>query len=69
LVALRRPKFEQQPEEEIVFPAAAPAYSSPRYPRWAVVSGVILYCSVFWLVIWFAGGWVLSLIHSAGAAP
>jgi hypothetical protein len=68
LVALRRPRFQAQPEEETVFPAPQVSHSSLRYPRWAVVSGVILYCSIFWLVVWFAGGWVLSLIQNGAAA-
>jgi hypothetical protein len=61
--------FEQQAEEEIVFPVAAPARPLPHYPRWTVVSGVILYCSIFWVVVWFAGGWVLSLVHGGGVTP
>jgi len=69
LVALRRPRFEPRAEEETVFPAPQVAHSLPRYPRWAVISGIILYCSAFWVVVWFAGGWVLSLIHNVGASP
>jgi hypothetical protein len=69
LVALRRPAFEQQTEEEIVFPATPAVRFLPRYPRWAVVCGVVLYCSTFWLVIWSVGGWALSLIHNTGGTP
>jgi hypothetical protein len=41
----------------------------PPYPRWIVVSGVILYCSLFWGIIWVAGvsgvAWVRAATASA----
>jgi hypothetical protein len=38
-----------------------------RPPRWLVVSGLILYCSVFWMLIWAAGSFGIDLIRTATA--
>jgi|GEM_PF-3363116 len=40
---------------------------SKRPPRWLVVSGLILYCSVFWMLIWAAGSFGIDLIRTATA--
>lgn len=40
--------------------AEAPVASAPR---WIVISGLVLYCSVFWAILYVAGAWLLSLFN------
>ena len=34
-----------------------------RTPRWIVVSGLIVYCSVFWAFIWIGASWLISVLN------
>lgn len=63
--ALRRPQVEPQQKPEAR--GAVERRSRPAYPRWLVVSGLILYCTVFWVLIWAAGNWGLDLVRAATA--
>ena len=51
----------------VVVPIQSPTLKP--YPRWAVVSGVAVYCALCWVVIWAAGGWLLGLISDTLRTP
>jgi len=66
LVALRRPQL--QPE----LPTAPLAQSAPPartkgYPRWAIISGVVVYCAFCWVLVWSAGVWLLGALQASAA--
>lgn len=49
--------------EQTPLPVAPPVAAAPRekpYPRWVVVSGMIIYCVLCWFLIWTAGGWLIG---------
>ncbi len=61
MVALRRPHERDDETEERDFDDTLVEQSPHTVPRWIVVSGLLLYCTAFWAVLYFAGAWVLSL--------
>lgn len=67
--ALRRPK-QLELEEKEDFEGHAQIAGEPKssYPRWAVVSGLILYCALFWAIVVAAGVWGVEWVHTAAAA-
>jgi hypothetical protein len=67
LVALRRPLPEPQPLVDNRIPESHPGVRAKRVPRWIVVSGLVAYCSVFWLLIWAVGTFGIDLVRSATA--
>lgn len=69
LGALRRPK-QQNIEEKEDLQGSAQVAAAPKssYPRWAVVSGLIVYCALFWAVVVAAGIWGVQWVHTAAAA-
>lgn len=67
--ALRRPQLETEQEQVPGHqPEAAPPLKS-AYPRWAVVSGLLVYCAVFWVLVVSVGWWGIELIRTASAGP
>lgn len=64
VVAMRRPHERDDETEERDFDDTLVEQSPHTVPRWIVVSGLVLYCSAFWAVLYFAGAWVLSLFRS-----
>ena len=66
--ALRR---RQHWESSKSIPAESTA--EPRvgrsYPRWLVVSSLIVYCTACWILIVVAGSWGVDLIRTATAHP
>ena len=60
-MAVRRPHEKDEEIEERDFDDTLVEQSPHSVPRWVVVSGLVLYCSIFWAFIYFAGAWVLSL--------
>jgi len=66
--ALRRP---QPLEDNRVDPSRAAEvepHAGRPYPRWMVVSGLVLYCAVFWAFVVAAGTWGVELVRMASAA-
>jgi len=63
--ALRRPELEDERRPEADAPESRAAAPEPKYPRWMVLSGLLVYCAVFWAVIWTAGNWGVSLVRTA----
>jgi hypothetical protein len=39
------------------------------YPRWLVISSLVVYCAVFWVLVVAAGTWGVELIRTATAQP
>lgn len=69
--AVRRPQFNQEEREEFDSSASIDELLGAPYPRWLVASGVFLYCTIFWAVIWIAGvngaAWLRAAATSPGA--
>lgn len=65
--ALRR--LQPLPEERNVVQAGgtAPQPKEGAYPRWIVATGVILYCCVFWAVVWVAASAGIEWVRVAAA--
>ena len=65
--ALRRHQIDE-PENRI---EDRPNLSRPpqksAYPRWLVLLGLVVYCTVFWVVIWALGSWAFNLARVAMA--
>lgn len=53
--------------EALTTHARADTERSRRPPRWVVVSGLVLYCSVFWMLIWAAGTFGVDMVRAASA--
>jgi hypothetical protein len=69
LGALRRPQqHEIEEKEDLEGSAQVAAEPKSSYPRWAVVSGLIFYCALFWVVVVAAGVWGVDWVRSAAAA-
>ena len=69
LGALRRSEqHEIEEKEDFENQAQVAGASKSTYPRWAVVSGLILYCALFWGIVVVAGVWGVQWVHSAAAA-
>ena len=67
--ALRRPRHWETPKPIPTGSAdEAPRVGRP-YPRWLVVSGLIVYCAALWVLVIAAGGWGVELIRTATALP
>jgi hypothetical protein len=64
--ALRRLKQIEEVRQNPTDSAATEPRLKP-YPRWLVVSSVVLYCAVFWAVIVAAGSWGVELVRVAAA--
>lgn len=67
--ALRRPQQQAAPQpvpEGSVHPEPR---LEGRYPRWLVVSSLIAYCAVVWVIVILAGGWGIELVRTATAQP
>lgn len=65
--ALRRPQPREDEREELRSPATTPELPPSSYPRWIVISGVIIYCSVFWAIIWVAATAGIDWVRQAAA--
>ena len=68
LGALRRPQQEPEHRPELATGEQVAASPKSSYPKWAVVSGLVLYCALFWVLIAAAGTWGVQLVHTAMAA-
>lgn len=66
--ALRRPQHWDAPKPNHPASAAEPRVGRP-YPRWLVVSGLVVYCVAVWVLVVMAGGWGIELIRTATAQP
>ena len=70
LGALRR--LETRDDERVDFaPASAGQVAAPQrqfYPLWAVFSGLVIYCAVFWALISMVGSWGIEFVRTAVAA-
>ncbi|HVV34223.1 MAG TPA: hypothetical protein VHC73_13430 [Vitreimonas sp.] len=64
--ALRRPQLQPELHAEPLAQSVPEPGRSERYPRWAVVSGIVVYCSICWILVWAAGSWAWGALH-AGA--
>ncbi len=62
VVAVRRQKQIQAEEQEKAPTATQDQRANASYPRRIVVLGLILYCAVFWIIIWFFGAFIFNLI-------
>jgi hypothetical protein len=49
--------------------AAAEPHVGRPYPRWLVVSSLVLYCALVWALVIAAGTWGVELIRTATAQP
>jgi hypothetical protein len=67
LGALRRPQLEPEERELLRGAESEPAATNSSYPRWIVITGVVLYCSVFWTIIWIAGSTGIEWVRAAAA--
>jgi len=67
LGALRRPQHWETPKLAPREAVSTKPYVGRPYPRWLVVSGVLLYCAVFWALAIAAGSWGVELIRTAMA--
>jgi hypothetical protein len=68
LGALRRPEHWEALEPIPPGSADQPRVGPP-YPRWLVVSGLIVYCAAMWAFVIVAGSWGVELIRTATALP
>jgi hypothetical protein len=60
---MRQPELEDAaPESDARHEALAQSAAKP-HPRWLVVSGLILYCAVFWGVLFAAGDWLFDTLR------
>lgn len=66
--ALRRPQHWEAPKPTPKGAAAEPRVEK-RYPRWLVVSSLVVYCAAFWVLVVVAGSWGVELIRTATAQP
>jgi hypothetical protein len=64
----RRPQQDIEEREDFEGGEEIVADPKPSYPRWAVVSGLVLYCALFWGIIAAAGLWGVEWVRSAAAA-
>jgi hypothetical protein len=67
LGALRRPEPREEDQEHLQVTVQPDERIIAPYPRWMVVSGLVLYCAVFWALIAGAGMWGVELIRTATA--
>lgn len=67
--ALRRPQNLDAPRPDLERSALAEPRVERRYPRWMVVSGLVFYCAVAWVLVIAAGSWGVELIRTATAQP
>jgi len=67
LGALRRPQPDLERRETLTTPSLQKESQGARVPRWLVASGLIVYCSVFWVLIWAAGSFGIDLVRAATA--
>lgn len=65
--ALRRHQAEELEGRDEVRPDLSRPAQKSSFPRWLTVSTVVVYCAVFWMVIWAAGSWGLNLVRVAVA--
>lgn len=65
--AMRRPQLKEEAREDFVT-AESPEEPPPTlYPRWIVVPCVVLYCTVFWALVWIAGTSGVDWVRTAAA--
>ena len=67
--ALRRLQVRDEERVDLARAGEVAAPVRGGYPRWAVVSGLIIYCAVFWGIIAAVGTWAIELIRTAMAGP
>ena len=67
--ALRRPQNLDASRPDLERSALAEPRVERRYPRWMVVSGLVFYCAVAWVLVIAAGSWGVELIRTATAQP
>lgn len=65
--ALRRPQPLVQPRVENRASGHVPEQRQKPVPRWMVVTGLLAYCAVFWVLIWTVGSLGLDWVHTATA--
>ena len=67
MVALRALQQRLEDAKESDHPDTLGRAPNSAYPRWIVVSSLALYCTVFWVIVWFAGSWGFELVRVAMA--
>lgn len=67
--ALRRPQHWETPKPVPQGSAADEPRVGRPYPRWLVISSLVLYCAAAWILIIAAGTWGVELIRTATAQP
>lgn len=67
--ALRRPQPDLERRETAPSPDSNPELRRKSVPRWLVVSSLILYCSVFWVLVWAVGSFGIEMVRTATAGP
>lgn len=65
--ALRRHHPEMAPSASPASPEAQTVSRGKRAPKWLVVSGLLVYCSVFWMLIWAVGTFGVDMVRVATA--
>jgi len=63
--ALRRPELREDVDPSNRRAETGARAPESRYPRWAVVSGVVVYCAVFWVIVWGVANGVLDMVAAA----
>jgi hypothetical protein len=66
--ALRRPAYQEARPEAPSPGEPSEALDLQRHPRWAAVSGVIIYCALVWALLFAVGAWAWTALH-ASAPP
>lgn len=66
--ALRRPQLSPEDRDLVHVPDIGPQPVPGAYPRWIVISGVVIYCCVFWTFIWVASSTGIEWVRAAAAA-
>jgi hypothetical protein len=67
--ALRQPQQREEVRADPRGSAHSEPYAGAPYPRWVVVSGVVIYCAVCWAIVVAAGSWGVELVRAAMAGP
>ena len=65
--ALRRLQVREEERVDLARADEVAAPAKTSYPRWAVISGLIIYCAVFWGIIATVGSWGIELVRIAVA--
>jgi hypothetical protein len=66
---LRRLQVREEERVDLARTGEVAAPAKNAYPRWAVISGLVIYCAVFWGIIATIGSWGVDLVRTAVAGP